>query len=237
MKLYVFADESGVFDRVHADLFVYGGVIILGKTNYDAIVNKHQSLERRLRREDPSLKNVPEIKAAYLNLKQRKRLFNLQVPQCVRFGIVIDQQRVYKQIYQTKQDKQRFLDYALKRGIKHAIESANTSGLILKKEINCMSIVVDEHSTATSGKYTFKETVDEEFRRGTYSPNYDKFFPPLFSLDFPRIPVSYCDSKKVVGVRIADITANWIYKAYSDYPNDQRFLQKLLKSTSVLHLP
>jgi hypothetical protein len=237
MKLYVFADESGVFDRVHADLFVYGGVIILGKTNYDAIVNKHRSLERRLRREDPSLKNVPEIKAAYLNLKQRKRLFNLQVPQCVRFGIVIDQQRVYKQIYQTKQDKQRFLDYALKRGIKHAIESANTSGLILKKEINCMSIVVDEHSTATSGKYTFKETVDEEFRRGTYSPNYDKFFPPLFSLDFPCIPVSYCDSKKVVGVRIADITANWIYKAYSDYPNDQRFLQKLLKSTSVLHLP
>ena len=237
MKLYVFADESGVFDRVHADLFVYGGVIILGKTNYDAIVNKHRSLEIRLRREDPSLKNVPEIKAAYLNLKQRKRLFNLQVPQCVRFGIVIDQQRVYKQIYQTKQDKQRFLDYALKRGIKHAIESANTSGLILKKEINCMSIVVDEHSTATSGKYTFKETVDEEFRRGTYSPNYDKFFPPLFSLDFPCIPVSYCDSKKVVGVRIADITANWIYKAYSDYPNDQRFLQKLLKSTSVLHLP
>lgn len=237
MKLYVFSDESGVFDRVHADLFVYGGVIILGKTNYDAIVNKHRSLERRLRREDPSLKNVPEIKAAYLNLKQRKRLFNLQVPQCVRFGIVIDQQRVYKQIYQTKQDKQRFLDYALKRGIKHAIESANTSGLILKKEINCMSIVVDEHSTATSGKYTFKETVDEEFRRGTYSPNYDKFFPPLFSLDFPCIPVSYCDSKKVVGVRIADITANWIYKAYSDYPNDQRFLQKLLKSTSVLHLP
>lgn len=237
MKLYVFADESGVFDRVHADFFVYGGVIILGKTNYDAIVNKHRSLERRLRREDPSLKNVPEIKAAYLNLKQRKRLFNLQVPQCVRFGIVIDQQRVYKQIYQTKQDKQRFLDYALKRGIKHAIESANTSGLILKKEINCMSIVVDEHSTATSGKYTFKETVDEEFRRGTYSPNYDKFFPPLFSLDFPCIPVSYCDSKKVVGVRIADITANWIYKAYSDYPNDQRFLQKLLKSTPVLHLP
>ncbi len=237
MKLYVFADESGVFDRVHADLFVYGGVIILGKTNYDYIVNKHLSLERRLRREDASLKNAPEIKAAYLNLKQRKRLFNLQAPQCVRFGVVIDQQRVYKQIYQTKQDKQSFLDYALKRGIKQAIESANTSGLIRKEEINCISIVVDEHSTATSGKYTFEETVDEEFRRGTYSPNYDKFFPPLFSLDFPRIPVAYCDSKKVVGVRIADITANWIYRAYSDYPNDQRLLQTLLKSTIVLHLP
>lgn len=152
MKLYVFADESGVFDRVHADLFVYGGVIILGKTNYDYIVNKHLSLERRLRREDASLKNAPEIKAAYLNLKQR-------------------------------------------------------------------------------------ETVDEEFRRGTYSPNYDKFFPPLFSLDFPRIPVAYCDSKKVVGVRIADITANWVYKAYSDCSNDQQLLQTLLKSTVVLHLP
>lgn len=237
MKLYVFADESSVFDRAHANLFVYGGVIILGKANYDYIVNKHLSLERRLRREDASLKNVPEIKAAYLNLKQRKRLFNLQAPQCVRFGVVIDQQRVYKQIYQTKQDKQRFLDYALKRGIKQAIESANTSGLIRKEEINCISIVVDEHSTATSGKYTFEETVDEEFRRGTYSPNYDKFFPPLFSLDFPRIPVAYCDSKKVVGVRIADITANWVYKAYSDCSNDQQLLQTLLKSTVVLHLP
>ena len=150
---------------------------------------------------------------------------------------MIDQQRVYEQIYQTKQDKQRFLDYALKRGIKHAIESANISGLIRKEEISCISIVVDEHSTATSGKYTFEETIDEEFRRGTYSPNYDKFFPPLFSLDFPRIPVAYCDSKKVVGVRIADITANWVYRAYSDYPNDQQRLQTLLKSTVVLHLP
>lgn len=237
MKLYVFADESGVFDREHNDLFVYGGVIILGKHNYDAIVNRHQSLERRLRREESSLKNEPEIKAAYLNLKQRKRLFNLQSPQCIRFGVVIHQQRVYKQIYQTKEDKQRFLDYALKRGIKFAIESANTSGLIRKKEINCMSIVVDEHSTATSGKYTFEEAVDEEFRRGTYGPNYDTFFPPLFSLNFPRIPVAYCDSKKVVGVRIADITANWIYRAYTDYPNNQEKIQMLLKSTIVLHLP
>lgn len=236
MKLYVFADESGVFDHAHNELFVYGGIIVLGKHNYDAIVNRHQSLERRLRREDQSLRNVPEIKAAYLNLKQRKRLFNLQVPQCVRFGVVIDQQKVYEQIYQTKQDKQRFLDYALKRGIKHAIESADTSGLIPKKEINCISIVVDEHSTATSGKYTFEETIDEEFRRGTYSPNYDMSFPPLFSLNFPRIPVAYCDSKKVVGVRIADITANWIYRAYKDYPSNQEKLQMLLKSTIVLHL-
>lgn len=237
MKLYVFADESSVFDHAHNDLFVYGGIIVLGKHNYDAIVNRHQSLERRLRREDPSLKNKPEIKAAYLNLKQRKRLFNLQAPQCVRFGVVIDQQKVYEQIYQTKQDKQRFLDYALKRGIKHAIESANMSGLISKEDINGISIVVDEHSTATSGKYTFEETVDEEFRRGTYSPNYDTFFPPLFSLNFPRIPVAYCDSKKVVGVRIADITANWIYKAYVDYQNNQQQLQQLLKATVLLHLP
>lgn len=238
MKLYVFADESGVFDQKHARWFVYGGVIILGKHNYDTLVNKHISIERSLRSEDKTLASSVEIKATYLNLKQRKRLFNLCAPQCLRFGVVVDQQRIYKQIYQSKQDKERYLDYALKRGIKQAIMCANSSNLININEIDRVSIVVDEHATATSGKYTLEESINEEFRHGTYSPNYDKYFEPLFSIEFPHISVAYCDSKKVVGVRIADITANWIYKACSDFVyNDKLTLNATLKNTTILRLP
>lgn len=30
MNLYIFSDESGVFDQKHNDFFVYGGIIFLG---------------------------------------------------------------------------------------------------------------------------------------------------------------------------------------------------------------
>lgn len=37
MKLYVYADESGVFDKTHDDLFVYGGVIVPASCREDSV--------------------------------------------------------------------------------------------------------------------------------------------------------------------------------------------------------
>lgn len=31
MDLYIYSDESGVFDKAHNEIFVYGGLIFLGK--------------------------------------------------------------------------------------------------------------------------------------------------------------------------------------------------------------
>ena len=31
MNIYIYSDESGVFDKEHNDYFVFGGLILLGK--------------------------------------------------------------------------------------------------------------------------------------------------------------------------------------------------------------
>ena len=35
MNIYVYSDESGVFDKVHNDTFIFGGLIILGNDSKD----------------------------------------------------------------------------------------------------------------------------------------------------------------------------------------------------------
>ncbi len=35
MDLYIYSDESGVFDKAHNEIFVYGGLIFLGKREKD----------------------------------------------------------------------------------------------------------------------------------------------------------------------------------------------------------
>ena len=38
MNLYIYSDESGVFDKVHNDIYVYGGVLFLSKE--DNVLNR-----------------------------------------------------------------------------------------------------------------------------------------------------------------------------------------------------
>ena len=43
-RLYAYADESGTFDKVHNDLFVYAGVIILGKDAKDDLERRYTAV-------------------------------------------------------------------------------------------------------------------------------------------------------------------------------------------------
>ena len=36
-ELYVYSDESGVFDKIHNDVYVFGGLILLGKDKRDIV--------------------------------------------------------------------------------------------------------------------------------------------------------------------------------------------------------
>lgn len=41
MELYVYSDESGVFDKKHNEIFVYGGMILLNKELCDITSRKY----------------------------------------------------------------------------------------------------------------------------------------------------------------------------------------------------
>lgn len=49
MKLYVYADESGAFDKVHNDIFVYGGVALVGAGAKADAEHRCAATESRLR--------------------------------------------------------------------------------------------------------------------------------------------------------------------------------------------
>lgn len=48
MNLFVYGDESGVFDKAHNDLFVFGGLIFLDKESKDTAYRKYISAERKI---------------------------------------------------------------------------------------------------------------------------------------------------------------------------------------------
>ena len=108
------------------------------------------------------------------------------------------------------------------------------SGNRVEAGIDQIVVFVDEHLSSTEGKYNLSQSIDEEFRLGTYNPEWGTFHGPVFSPRFPKIPVRYLDSRSVTLIRAADITANWIYCAERDrhsYP----FAMRSVESTTVLY--
>ena len=49
MDLFIYSDESGVFDKAHNEIFVYGGLIFLGKEEKDDYNRKYLAAEKAIR--------------------------------------------------------------------------------------------------------------------------------------------------------------------------------------------
>lgn len=216
MKIYVYADESGTFDQANNNLFVYGGIIVPGKEVKDDIERRYIAVERDVRRSSKVLGADDEAKANALTMRERKRLYQtIEASPCCQFGVIVDQSRLRPNVFATKGSKQRYLDWALKMGLKAGILSMVGNGTAPKEKISKIAVFVDEHSSSTSGKYNLHDSINEEFRHGMYGSQ-GMFHDPVFSPEFPEIPVNYLDSSKVTLIRAADITANWIYCAERD---------------------
>ncbi len=113
MKLYVYADESGAFDKVHNDIFVYGGVVLVGADAKADAEHRYAAMESRLRKSVPDLDDGSEIKASRLDMKSRKRMFtSLERPGCHQFAVIVDQKQLRDEVFDSKKRKQRYLDYA-----------------------------------------------------------------------------------------------------------------------------
>ncbi|WP_394887067.1 DUF3800 domain-containing protein [Clostridium butyricum] len=208
MNIFVYSDESGVFDKVHNDIYVFGGVVFLEKGNRDVYTRKYKKAENDIRNSGKYDKNK-EIKACVITNKQKSKLYR-SLNQCIKFGVVINQNRILNQIFMNKKSKQRYLDYAYKIGLKRMFEDLITQGVINKEEVNNISIFADEHTTATDGRYELREGLEQEFKTGTYNVEYNKYFPPIFT-NLSSVDLQFCNSNSKILVRAADIVANNIY--------------------------
>ena len=117
MNLYIYSDESGVFDNKHEKYFVFGGLIFLSKFEKDNASRKYIAIEQLIR---TTLDTDRELKANFLTPKNKRRLFS-SMKDYFKFGIIIRLNNVINEIFIDKKSKQRYLDYAYKIGVKSAL--------------------------------------------------------------------------------------------------------------------
>lgn len=210
MNIFVYSDESGVFDKVHNDYYVFGGLIIIGNESKDDWIHKYAKVENTIRK----IEEIPvptEIKSTSVSNKSKGKIFR-SLNNCHKFGCVIYEKEVLSDIWDDKKDKQRYLDYAYKIGVKRAFENLIKNRIINPDEVERLYFDIDEHTTATNGKYELEESLRQEFKRGTYNANFSVYFPPIFT-KLKVCQVDFCNSaapnKKLV--RASDFIANRIY--------------------------
>lgn len=230
MEIFIYSDESGVLDKAHNDYFVYGGIMFLSKEARDNCSRMFVAAERLTKR---ALRMPDEIEAKASNIgnKQRAKLFRALNNQ-IRFGVIVDQRKVLDRIFQSKKDKQRFLDYVYKIAVRRCFEF-----LIGKHKIEAdaacnIHFYVDEHTTATNGKYELREALEQELKNGTYNVTWDKYFEPVFP-NANIISLEYCNSSVKPLIRAADIISNKIYYYANKTANFSCFEDDLL----VVRLP
>lgn len=226
MEIYVYSDESGVFDVAHNKYYVFGGVMFLSKEDKDACTNKYLAAERRVK-QTVSMPSADEAKASVLSNKNKGKLFRSLNHQ-IRFGVIVDQTHVLQRIFASKKDKQRYLDYVYKIAVKRCFECLIKEQRIIPSEVSELHFYVDEHTTATNGLYELREGLEHEFKNGTYSPKWDHFYPPIFQ-NLQSVTLDFCNSSARTLVRAADIVANRIYylaRNEQDIPEDMYVIRQ-----------
>jgi len=208
VDIFIYSDESGVFDKYHNDIFIFGGIMCFGANDRDLWSRKFRAAEKVI---ESKYATDLELKASNISNKDKAKLFR-SLNQCVKFCCIINQHRVLDQIFRQKKDKQRYLDYAYKMAVKNAFERLIASSSLNPDEVERLHFYVDEHTTATSGCYELHEGLEQEFRFGTYNMKYDRFYPPIFR-NLQSVDVHFCNSKNKLLVRAADIVSNRVWHA------------------------
>lgn len=223
----MFIDDSGVLHPNDA-FFIYGGYVFTDKETREDAKREYRSLLSNI---DKELLLEAEYKAASLENKHKRALYNV-MRRYHSFGISVKTDRVYPNIMDDKRSRNRFKDYALKRGIKFKIEKMIKEGQIDPSLPVKFTINIDQQSTATNGLYGLSESIREEFTKGISNFDYNTFHKPLFYNKF-EISTHYCDSKSNYLIQASDILAN---RLYTSYQVSRPELRKI-PNHHCLHLP
>lgn len=210
MDIYVYSDESGVFDKRHNDVYVFGGIIFLTKEQKDECARKYSHAERIVRESGKYEKNC-EIKACTITSRQKYGLFR-SLNQYYKFGAVVYEQNVIDNIFSHKKSKQRYLDYVYKIALKRAFQDLIKQNIVFPSQVENIYIFADEHTTATNGRYELREALEQEFKVGTFNYEFSVFHEPIFT-NLRSVHLEFCNSQSKTLVRAADIIANNLFHA------------------------
>lgn len=202
--IYIYSDESGVFDYIHNEYFLFAGLIFFGKDSKEIGARKYAHAEKCVRNNQKG-----ELKGSRISNAKKGKLYR-SLNKEYKFCVMIDQKNINHKIFEDKKSKQRYLDYAYKIIIKKCMELLIKEKMISAKKIKFMFVNADEHVTATDGKYELRESLLQEFKIGVFNFNYEKYYRPVFP-SLVDVVVNFCDSKTNYLIRAADIICNHCY--------------------------
>lgn len=105
-------------------------------------------------------------------------------------------------------------------------------GKINSSEIENIYFFIDEHTTATNGKYELNELLEMEFKHGMFNYSSMIYYPSIFK-NLKQLKVNFCNSEQKILVRAADIVANHIY--YLTNKNKGKI--ESIDNISIIHHP
>lgn len=209
MDLYIFSDESGIFDSKHYDLFVYAGLIIIGKQDMDMLSRRYLGLEKNLRKKT-KYKNTGELKARHLDDCDRKKLLKL-FSRVLKFAVLVDLKKLDQEfVFKNQKSKQRYMDFAYQTVLRKAFELMLHENIVKLEEELSIFIHEDNHHIATGIKCSKEEAIFQDLQSGTYVPGSGMFIPPLFP-NLQKVSVTLHDSVQATLIRGADLIANTVY--------------------------
>lgn len=231
MNIYVYSDESGVFDKIHNEYFVFGGLILLGNDDKEKWSRIYSSVEDVLRTNKGVDKDY-ELKATQVTNKEKANLFR-SLNNCYKFAIVVEQSKLLDELFLSKKDKQKFLDYAYNIAVKDAFQNLINKKLVNPDEVERLYFYVDEHTTATNGIYELNDLLEQVYKRGTYNFDYSVYYEPIFK-NIKDVNLEFCNSASKLLIRAADIVANRVYYLAK---NDYKLKLSRINNINLVYLP
>lgn len=227
-EIYIYADDSGVFDIKDSQYFIYAGYIFVGQDQVRKYRTRYKNMVDRVRTELGWSHDI-ELKAAYLKAKHKKALGSAMTG-AQSFSLAVDMSRVYSNILESKMNKQRYKDYVLKRAIKSKLVKILSERGISKDEPIRLIIKIDEQPVSSSGVKELEGSITKEFRYGRLDGNGRPEDPILNKGS--EITLDYMDSKEDYLVQASDILANKIWTGKNYNPK----LLNQVKMSSHLHI-
>ncbi len=204
MDIWVYSDESGVFDAEHERYYVFGGVIFRSRSEQELCSHRFSAIEKEIYGKNGD--NGREIKAAGISRGWKFKLYEAS-KSCERFGVVLSLKDIDPRIFENKKTKQRFLDWAYRKGVCNKLRQMCSLGLIDPEDSVRIHFLIDEHTTATDGLYELRETLEEDLKAGKWNFEDFSYTEPIFK-NLEALDAYFCNSKKKTLVRCADIIAN-----------------------------
>ena len=241
--IYICTDDSGKLNR-NEKWTVYGGMVFLSQIERNSFIRKYQSVIEEIKcsycEEDPygCLKMCPEVKSSNpLKGEHRRRLMNM-IKKEYTYVCLINNNKVYDHIMNSKAGRGRYSDYAIKMFVKRIIQDLLYKGSLNRNDDITLHLYFDEQPTTTNGYYSLEESIKEELLHGVSNYQYNMTFRPILGGSL-EIDLKYFDSKYHYDIQACDVLAGTIRHIIirESMKYSERIKQIAEKTTIQLYLP